>query len=254
MTLVLHCGGTRATMADLAQIPVPAATRTFQPIPHLDLILAVELKFLGAGYVPTGRSLGTNRGGKQLFGVTTFAPHDGALARWSEDQAHLRNDLAVGYRSSYDKSLSVGLVSGASVFVCDNLALSGEIQRVRKHTTKLLEDLDAILYSLVMAATVDHDAICSDFALMYKAPINDVWAFRLLGESLGKGHLTATQTQTALREWKRPSHEEWADRKNVWRLYAGMTEALKTSTARTAMPRYTKVHQLVTQHAAMAVA
>lgn len=251
MTLVLHCGGTRATMADLAQIPVPAATRTFQPIPHVDLVEAVEMKFLGAGYVPTGRSLGTNRGGKQLFGVTTFSPHQHQLPYHLK---HLANDLAVGYRSSYDKSLSVGLVSGASVFVCDNLALSGEIQRVRKHTTKLLEDLDAILYSLVMASTMDHQQINDDFALMYKAPINEVWAFRLLGESLGKGYLTATQTQTALREWKKPSHEEWADRKNVWRLYAGMTEALKTSTARTAMPRYTKVHQLVTQHAAMAVA
>jgi predicted SpoU family rRNA methylase len=52
--------------------------------------------------------------------------------------------LSIGIRNSYDKSMSIGVALGARVFVCDNLAISGEIRIVRKHTAgvwKAIEDM-----------------------------------------------------------------------------------------------------------------
>ena len=47
----------------------------------------------------------------------------------------------VGARGSYDQSLSNGLVCGARVFVCDNLAFSGEaFKTMRKNTTYVHRD------------------------------------------------------------------------------------------------------------------
>ena len=46
--------------------------------------------------------------------------------------------LSLGFRSANDMSLAVKAVAGARVFVCDNLALSGEMFAIsRKHTTGL---------------------------------------------------------------------------------------------------------------------
>jgi len=46
--------------------------------------------------------------------------------------------LSLGFRSANDQSLAIKAVAGARVFVCDNLAMSGEMFAIsRKHTTGL---------------------------------------------------------------------------------------------------------------------
>ena len=40
----------------------------------------------------------------------------------------------VGFRNSHDKSMVAGICAGARVFVCDNLAFSGDFSEKRKHT------------------------------------------------------------------------------------------------------------------------
>ena len=66
------------------------------------------------------------RDGNQMFGVLTCK--NGHVADWG---------LAIGIRSSYDRSLAVDLVAGARVFVCDNLSFHGESQVSRKHTVNV---------------------------------------------------------------------------------------------------------------------
>src|SRR6185295_13974528 len=57
--------------------------------------------------------------------------------------------LAIGLRSSYDRTLSVGLAAGSRVFCCDNLAFSGEVQAARKHTVHVLRDLPDMVYRML---------------------------------------------------------------------------------------------------------
>src|SRR5205807_1578946 len=42
--------------------------------------------------------------------------------------------LIMGIRNSHDKAFPAALCLGSGVFVCDNLAFSGEIKLARKHT------------------------------------------------------------------------------------------------------------------------
>src|SRR5262249_51585397 len=49
--------------------------------------------------------------------------------------------LVVGLRNSHDKSFPAALALGSRVFVCDNLAFSGEVKLSRKHTTYIWRDL-----------------------------------------------------------------------------------------------------------------
>jgi hypothetical protein len=60
---------------------------------------------------------------------------------------HATGDLAwmIGVRNSVNKTLKVGITAGTRVFVCDNMAFSGDFIRFRKHTGGLdLEELQEL--------------------------------------------------------------------------------------------------------------
>ena len=251
MTMMLHSGGYAATFEELALVPTPAPTKTWQPVAHTDVVRSVEGAMSELGYTRTSRSLGLARDGQQMFGVMRFAlpsPYPGIAL----PETHA-NDIAIVCRNSTDKSISIALAGGAGVFVCDNLAVGGEIKRLRKHTPRVLDDLTAIAREVCEQATHSHRAINGDFADMVEVELTDKWAYRLLGEAIGTGAITSTALNVALREWDRPRHDEWAERKDAWRLYAGMTEGLKKTAPRYAMDHYAQTHDLVMQHVHVAM-
>jgi len=43
----------------------------------------------------------------------------------------------LGIRNSTDKSMPVGIAGGTKVFICDNMALSGDMVMIRRHTSGL---------------------------------------------------------------------------------------------------------------------
>ena len=63
-----------------------------------------------------------------MFGVFTLMSRD-------KDKARM-----LGFRNSVDKTLVVGLTAGTRVFVCDNLAFSGEFVDYHKHISILTLD------------------------------------------------------------------------------------------------------------------
>src|SRR3970282_1578502 len=117
MTLFVHRGGWEATKADLAAVPVPAPPESYHPVPYGRFIEEVELHVPRFGLKVESEAFALAREGAQMFGVLTCA--NGEPAR---DYA-----LAIGARSSYDKSLAVSLTAGVRVWICDNLAFSGEV-------------------------------------------------------------------------------------------------------------------------------
>lgn len=250
MTLLLHCGARVADIDKIASVPTPAATKTWQPVAHLTVLNAIETAMSDAGFDIVARGASLNKSDRQMFGMSTFWPRDEAQNPLGDTGlgGQYDNSVAVGYRNSLDKSCSIGFVSGARVLVCDNMAFSGSIKRVRKHTTHVFRDLDRLAQEVAQEATAKYRNMQQDFADMVEAEIDDKWAFRLIGEALGKGLLTTPAATMAIQQWKKPRHEEWAERHDCWRLYAGMTEGLKGSHPRTAMQQYTGTHELVMQH------
>jgi hypothetical protein len=59
--------------------------------------------------------------------------------------AHKDYGLAIGLRTSYDRSLSVRMIAGTHVLCCDNLAFSGEVSMQRKHTANVFRDLPDLI-------------------------------------------------------------------------------------------------------------
>lgn len=120
---------------DVKAVKVPQDTDTYTSVPHAELITKLEEIFNDNGHAVVDSRYGLAKKGNQLFGVMSVGGSN-----------NVDYGYTIGFRNSYDKSLALGLVAGARVFVCSNLCFSGDIKQLRKHTSGL--DLDRELEKL----------------------------------------------------------------------------------------------------------
>lgn len=124
--LVAHCGAQKVTREQLKEIPVPEATKTHQPLSHYEIIEVLE-EALSFRYLKVIRDeYAVSQDGMKMFGVMDLN-FEFAGCRFS-----------IGLRNSNDKSMRLALTAGYRVFVCDNMAFSGDFTPLlQKHTRKL---------------------------------------------------------------------------------------------------------------------
>lgn len=106
--LVLHCGAREVTREELAKVPCPEPEGRWKPVPHYQVLDYATNSLREAGYEIDNLRLGLTRDDQRFFGVLTLrSPLVTGTA------------LAVGLRSSTDKSLALGFAYGSRTFVCD---------------------------------------------------------------------------------------------------------------------------------------
>jgi hypothetical protein len=136
--LVVHAGGIRRSRTELASLHTPPPTDTWKPVPHSllvgELIRGLERQnvvVVKDDYATMGKD------DAKLFGAMNLRIPDLDTAEFS---------MALGLRGANDKSMSIQVLAGARIFVCDNLAFSGGSGSVflkKRHTSRL--DLAAIV-------------------------------------------------------------------------------------------------------------
>ncbi len=113
------------TRDQLSSIPAPAPTATWRPIAHTDLVNAIERELEKRDLAIRTEQYAIQRDGARLFGVMDL----------SRDMTG-EFSASMGLRTSNDKSMAVEIAVGVRVFVCDNLAFSGDLIALRrKHTS-----------------------------------------------------------------------------------------------------------------------
>ena len=231
MTMLLHQGGQDCSLEDLKDIPMPTETRSFKPVSHYDLALNIARVAgdLLSEFTLKNSLYGTARNGSQLFAVHTFQNSNTELG------------LSIAFRNALDKSLSIGMAFGASVFVCDNLSLHGDVVKFRKHTTNVMQDLEEMILTGVYRARTSFMRAVDDAKQMKQMEVSDDGAFRALGHLFGHKVLSPRQMPVALNEWHSPLHAEFEPR-TLWSLYNAVTEALKSSPPQNILERHLKLH------------
>ncbi len=109
--------------AQLARVPTPQGSATHRPIPHVEVVNALieTLGFRRIGVVQERYAV--DRTGNKMFGALDL------------DTAEHDFRFSIGIRNSHDKSMRLALTVGYKVFVCDNMAFSGDFQPVlAKHS------------------------------------------------------------------------------------------------------------------------
>ena len=236
---VVPCPGPKAptgALADILSCPVPASTRTYAPISHLALIDAVKEELDKRGLVVKDERYQHNRSGQQMFGHFTV------------NGGNSEQDLALGFRNSYDKSLLLGAVSGARVIVCSNLMFAGDVKMQKMHTpAHLASGLQFLVREVVDSLEAQFKRIQLDTQKLKDVTVNPRLIHELLGELFySEAVVTEAQLRIVRDELKQQTNFG-AD--TLWDVYNHTTEALKTTPSGLVIGRHIEAHQFFTQRA-----
>ena len=192
-TSSISCGGQVATYQDLTNVPLPEKTETYEPVSHAglaDMIRGASEELLRATCVQESYAL--TRKGQRMFGLQTFS---------NGDSSEL--GLSVGFRNSYDRSMSIGIAMGFRVFVCDNLAISGEVRILRKHTKKVFQDVDMVLvHTLFRKGPELQGQFMEDMERLRRSLMPRMAGYEFLGRCYGQEIVSPNQLSTASNEWE----------------------------------------------------
>lgn len=225
MGLMLHAGANAIDRTALALLPLPAPRgRRHVVRPFIDDVELVDRFLNNNGLTIVGEAFGTKTDNKgfpsQFFGVLEVDQLDtpsvpGAFS------------LNVGIRGSYDQSLPRGLAVGSRVFVCDNLAFSGEIDVYAKQTTNIGRRIESLLADAVARVPVMAEAQTKRFEAYRNYQISKVKGDAILIECVRMGVLNPSDIGKALKEWDEPSHPEHAtEGKTIWQIFNAITSSI----------------------------
>lgn len=232
--MFVHRGGEVVTREQLDLIKVPEATDSYVPVSHYHL--ADRLNAFSADvlrdYALVGESYAVARQGNQMFAVLKFNREESDMG------------LSIAFRNSYDRSMSLGIAIGATVFVCDNLALEGDIVIMRKHTKNVWAELEDLAITTLYKSQKKFEQIVADARLLKGHVLQDDEAFRFMGMLFGHGIVSLRQLTVLKEQWLSPSHPEFRER-NMWSFFNATTESLKTCPPLTIMERHAQAYRLL---------
>ena len=208
-----HAGGEKVTREALALIPTPPATDTHKPIAHHTLVTQLEeaLSFRHISIVREEYAVAKE--GMRLFG----------LLELNADYEGVR--FALGLRNANDKSMRLGIVAGYRVFVCDNMAFSGEFKpMLSKHTKNF--DLQEALSIGVDRVQRGWQPLRERIDYMRQKTLPITTAQALIYRLFTEGKFPVRLMKSVHRHYFLPQHEEFKPR-TVWSLENAVTSALK---------------------------
>ncbi len=234
------CTKNPATRAQVEAIPTPAATESYQPVSYKDFLELLEDVFNQHGMFIDSERYGLSNEGNQLFGVWTLMDEDGNPIMASDG----KTQMAVGFRTSHDKTLPCGIVTGGNVFVCDNMMFNGaDDQVVRKHTKNVLRDLQAKIEMAASNARPSFARITAEVEALRNVELTDRDFYYFLADLLRTDAINRNLFGKAASLWAKPPHDEFKGR-DLYCAYNAVNEALKVSQARDMAGRHFGLHSM----------
>jgi Domain of unknown function (DUF932) len=214
---------------------VPKTTPTYSPLAHLDLIEAVKEQLDKRGLKVKDERYQQNRKGQQMFGHLTVAGHDA------------EQDMCLGFRNSYDKSMQVGVVAGNRVIVCSNLMFKGDFRAMQMHQGNVVQEMNRILEKAVQSIEEQYALILKDTQKLKQVEVNPRLIHEILGE-LFYSESIVTEAQLRIIRGELREKTNFGDG-TLWDIYNHTTEALKTTPSGLVIGRHIDAHQFYTAKA-----
>lgn len=230
--LMLHCGAEAIDRAGLAEVlPAGAMGARHNPVPYIDYVEQVTDNLKFAGYKVNDELFGVDQKGGKFFGLMEITP-----AIEGEYLPAGEYGLTVGLRGSYNQTLARGLAIGSRVFVCDNLAFSGEVTFKTRQTTNINDRLPGMIETAV-GQLIDLSVLQDRRFDAYKnTEFKARWGDAAITECVRRGVINPSQVGKVIAEWDAPSHAEHAEQGySVWRYHNAVTEAIKPVNGRAAV-------------------
>jgi hypothetical protein len=153
MTLIAHRGTKFVAESQVMEVLPPLRTKSWNPVSHKEILVPLFAELKRKKIEVVSKKYSMSKDGDKMFAVIETGYETG-----KKDN---KMGLTIGVRNSLDKSMAVGICAGSRVFVCDNMAFSGEMIKFNKHTNGL--DADRINELVESAVALAEEKIV-DFA------------------------------------------------------------------------------------------
>src|SRR5690242_20122761 len=214
-TSTLLSYGGNLTRDQLALVTTPPATATHRPVPHSEVIGAL-VETLGFRHIAVVKDeYAVSKDGMKMFGVLDL------------DTGMHGCRFSIGVRNAHDKSMRLAMTVGYRVFVCENMAFSGDFQPVlAKHSKH---------FSLQNALSIGVDQMQRNFDGMRKqvdawreSQLVDVDAKLIIYRAFVESELDVPKhlARPVHDLYFHPQHDEFQPR-TLWSLSNAFTSAFK---------------------------
>lgn len=215
-TLLAHCGARKIAREELKDIPVPEGTKTHMPLSHFEIVEALEESLAYRHLMVVKDEYAVSADGMKMFGVMDLN------CQFTEGR------FSIGLRNANDKSMRLALTAGYRVFVCDNMAFSGDFTPLSHKHTRNLELRDSISIA-VDRIHRNFDTLEAQVRAMTEFGLSDneakLFIYRAFLDRALKGvprHLMFDVHD----HYFNPSYDEFRAR-NLWSLSNAFTSAFK---------------------------
>jgi len=210
----------------LLAVPAPQPTNTYAPISHGEIHEAILSEAKDNAFDIRDISVKT-KNGKNC--IVMYSLVDG-LSSYVDPEIGIR----VGFKNSYDRSMSFGFALGSEVFICSNGMVSGEYTIKKQHRMRdvniYAKDLIHEYFKQVRPEHMRNLVFAKE---LKKIDVNEKLAAEIVGELFIDGKII---NQGQLRKmtnemYKSEKFSTFKERETItaWDLYNHGTEALKSS-------------------------
>jgi len=240
--LVSHVDTDLVSRAELRVLPQPEVTRTFKPIPHIELVDMLDIVLQQNQIRIEEERFALRRDGSVLFGVLQLAYGETPDGR-----------AALGLRTANNKTMSIQLCAGLSVFVCDNLAFRGDMIALRrKHTSGL--NLGVELAGAVLRFQEHFGRLAGEVEILKARTVPDLHAKALIHDAFAGGLMPVRFLPDVSRAYFEPDVVEFQPR-TAWSLhnaFTGVAKAMPITTRLSAIQALGKFFGMSTERDASA--
>ena len=221
--LISHVDTDIVTRAQLLAIPTPEATATWRPIPHAELVDMLDRVLNTFSMHIREEQFALRRDGSVLFGVLKLA--------WGETEDGV---AALGLRTANNKTMSLQICAGLSVFVCDNMAFRGDmIALKRKHTAAL--NLRDELIRAILRFHEHFGRLTHEIDTLKQGRLQDQEAKVLIHDVFAENLMPLRFLPEVSHAYFEPNRPEFEPR-SYWSLHNAFTGAAKAMPLTTRLP------------------
>lgn len=223
MAMMLHSGGHRVDLTKVLEVKTPAATDTWDPMSHGDVIDLIHREIPNYGMEVINWEHALRNNGKQYFGIVSVRDTQ------NRDLEVSGTGLQIGIRNSINKTLAAALVAGSKVFVCDNLAFSGEVALSRKHTAGIRSDIHSKIGNAFQKLLGLFGKQKQQIELFKTMEISDMEKDRLITLVMRNKVLPPSRFERLEKQFKSddPTACGGIKEPTMWRFMNGVTQVLK---------------------------
>lgn len=196
----------------LKEFSAPPTTNTYKAVPHIDIYNNIMEQAKNLGFEHMRDQIEVTHGGDRAFMNIQFHTADPTLP------------FSVAARSTYDRSASLGLATGASVFICANLMISGSDTTImRRHRGTIQEDLTSLIATAFAAGEDNYKSKVAWRELLKETGVTERQGEYLLAMANVEGALNKLAHKQARDHWLSAPFAEFQEDRSLWGLYNAMT-------------------------------